>query len=78
MTPTIAAPKTFLQKMLDGVEVVGNKAPHPAVIFLIMAGIVIVLSHLLYLMGTSVTYQLVDPATQQSRDGGGGPALRHA
>ena len=29
-----AAPsKTFLQKLLDGVETVGNKVPHPAVIF---------------------------------------------
>jgi hypothetical protein len=26
-------PKTFLQKMLDGVERVGNKVPHPAIIF---------------------------------------------
>ena len=61
----IAPPKTFLQKLLDGVELVGNKVPHPAVIFLIMAAVVIVLSHLLYLMGTSVTYQLADPVTHQ-------------
>ena len=32
--------KTFLQKLLDGVEVVGNKVPHPAVIFLLMSAIV--------------------------------------
>ena len=31
---TTAAPKTLLQKLLDGVERVGNKVPHPAVIFL--------------------------------------------
>ena len=45
------APKTFMQKLLDGVERVGNKVPHPAVIFIILIGIVIVLSHILYLLG---------------------------
>jgi aminobenzoyl-glutamate transport protein len=58
-----APPKTFLQKLLDGVERVGNKVPHPAVIFFILAGLVIVLSHLLYLLGTSVTYDVVNPQT---------------
>ena len=27
-----APPNTFVQKLLDGVERVGNKVPHPAVI----------------------------------------------
>jgi aminobenzoyl-glutamate transport protein len=36
-----AAPKTFLQKLLDGIETVGNKVPHPAVIFFILCGLVI-------------------------------------
>ncbi len=52
-----------MQKLLDGVEAVGNKVPHPAVIFLLLAGVVIVLSHVLYLMGTSVSYQIVDLQT---------------
>jgi aminobenzoyl-glutamate transport protein len=52
--------KTFLQKLLDGVETVGNKVPHPAVIFFILAGLVIVLSHLFYLLGTSVDYEVVN------------------
>jgi hypothetical protein len=30
--------KTFLQKLLDGVETVGNKVPHPAAIFLYFPG----------------------------------------
>ena len=47
-----AAPKTFMEKVLDGVERVGNKVPHPAVIFVILIGIVIVLSHILYLLGS--------------------------
>ncbi len=46
MSATVASRKTFLQKLLDGVEIVGNKVPHPAIIFLIMSAIVIVLSQL--------------------------------
>ena len=51
MVSASAAPKTFMEKVLDGVERVGNKVPHPAVIFVILIGIVIVLSHVFYLMG---------------------------
>jgi len=57
---TAETPKTFLQKLLDGVERVGNKVPHPAVIFFILSGLVIVLSHLFYLLGTSVDYEVVN------------------
>jgi aminobenzoyl-glutamate transport protein len=62
---TTAAPKSFMEKLLDGVEIVGNKVPHPAVLFLVLCGIVIVLSHVFHLLGTSVTYQVVDPATHE-------------
>ena len=61
--PDAAHGKTFMQKMLDGVERVGNKVPHPAVIFVILIGIVIVLSHIMYLMGASVTYEAINPET---------------
>lgn len=60
-----AAPKTFLQKLLDGVERVGNKVPHPAVIFFILSGLVIVLSHVFHLLGTSVSYEVVNAQTHQ-------------
>jgi len=60
---TTAPTKSFMQRLLDAVEVAGNKVPHPAIIFLALIGIVVVLSHLLYLMGTSVTYQVVNPET---------------
>jgi len=36
--------------LLDGIEIVGNKVPHPAVIFLILCALVIVLSHLFYML----------------------------
>ena len=61
----VAVPKTVLQKLLDGVETLGNKVPHPAVIFFILSGLVIVLSHLLYLLGTSANYEVVNPETHQ-------------
>jgi aminobenzoyl-glutamate transport protein len=62
---TVAVPKTFLQKLLDGVETVGNKVPHPAVIFFILSGLVIVLSHVFYLLGISVNYEVINPRTHQ-------------
>src|SRR5262245_59612968 len=60
-----APPKTFVQKLLDGVERVGNQVPHPAVIFVILMGIVIVLSHILYLMGAKVAYEVINPDTHK-------------
>ena len=63
-----AANRTFLQKLLDAVEQAGNKVPHPAIIFLAMSGIVIVLSHILHLLGVGVTYQVIDPVTHQEHD----------
>jgi aminobenzoyl-glutamate transport protein len=66
---TVAAglvePKTFLQKLLDGVEIVGNKVPDPTVIFLILAGLIIVLSHVLHLLGISVTYETINLQTHK-------------
>ena len=57
--------KTTLEKMLDMVERVGNRVPHPVVIFVLLIGLVIVLSHLLYLAGASATYEAVNPETHQ-------------
>src|SRR3954453_2207937 len=50
---------------LDVIERIGNKVPHPAVIFLILLVAVIVLSHLLYLLGTNVTYETFDLETRK-------------
>ncbi len=65
MSQASAVPKTFMEKVLDGVERVGNKVPHPAVIFVILIGIVIVLSHIMYLIGARVTYQVINPETHK-------------
>ena len=64
----IEAPKSFMQKLLDMVERVGNKVPHPAMIFLLLIGLVVVLSHILYLLGTSVSYQVLNPETHKVED----------
>src|SRR5262245_27758425 len=55
--------KTGLERFLDAVERVGNKVPHPVVIFWLLIGLVIVVSHIVYLMGASVTYDAVNPDT---------------
>jgi aminobenzoyl-glutamate transport protein len=44
---------------------VGNMVPHPVVIFLILIGIVILLSHILSLFGVSVTMQSINADTHK-------------
>ncbi len=51
--------------LLDLIERVGNKVPHPVVIFLALAGLVVALSHVLFLLGTSVTYDALNLETHQ-------------
>jgi aminobenzoyl-glutamate transport protein len=55
------APKTAMQRILDVVEKVGNKVPHPAVIFLVLIALVMVLSHLLCWAGVSVSAEVIVP-----------------
>jgi aminobenzoyl-glutamate transport protein len=65
MTLESTAPKTTMQKFLDTVEKVGNMVPHPVVIFLILIGIVIVLSAVLSLFGAAVTFERINAETHQ-------------
>jgi aminobenzoyl-glutamate transport protein len=61
-----AAPaKTTMQRFLDVVERVGNMVPHPVVIFLILIAIVIVLSAILGVVGTAVTFERINPETHK-------------
>ncbi len=57
--------KTGLEKILDTVERVGNKVPHPAVIFIWLIVGVIVLSHIFHLLGASATYESINAETHQ-------------
>ena len=53
--------KGFSQRMLDGIERLGNKVPHPVLMFLYLIIGVIVLSAILALAGVSVTEEIVVP-----------------
>jgi aminobenzoyl-glutamate transport protein len=80
MTDTAApvpAPGTgdhsFLERILDGVERAGNKMPHPAILFLLLCGAVIVVSQILYWFDLKATFQVVKSpavATEQIYYGG--------
>jgi aminobenzoyl-glutamate transport protein len=63
-TPKTDAPKSVMQKVLDVVEKVGNKVPHPAIIFLTLIAIVIVLSAILGTVGASFSYEVLVPRPQ--------------
>jgi len=55
------ASKTAMQRFLDLIEKVGNKVPHPVIIFLVLIAIVMVLSAVLSAAGTSVSYEAIVP-----------------
>ena len=56
-----AAPggQTFMQRMLDGIERVGNSMPDPAILFLWLCLGVIVLSQILSWLDIKTTYEVV-------------------
>ncbi|MBV9512033.1 MAG: AbgT family transporter, partial [Caulobacteraceae bacterium] len=70
VAPPLAPPKkTFMDNVLDGVETLGNKVPHPVMMFVYLIAFVILLSSLLQLLGVSVTEQVLEPVPYQvSRD----------
>jgi aminobenzoyl-glutamate transport protein len=59
----IAERKTGMQKLLDVVERVGNRVPHPVVIFVYLIIFVVLLSTFLSLIGASVTYDVYNTET---------------
>lgn len=65
MTDQTAAPKSTMQRLLDFVERAGNMVPHPVIIFLILIGLVMVLSAVLSAVGASATLERIDPATNK-------------
>lgn len=62
-TPAAAAPeeRTARRSWLDVIESIGNKVPHPAIIFLGLCGLVIVLSAILAAFDVKVTYDVAEP-----------------
>ncbi len=65
MPQTIEDRKSFFQKVLDGIEYLGNKVPHPAVLFLLLIVVLVVLAQVFEWMGTSVSYQRINPETHE-------------
>ena len=49
-------PSGFFNKTLDFIEVVGNKLPHPATIFAMLAGIVVLISAISYWLSASAVH----------------------
>ena len=71
---------SLLERMLDGIERLGNKMPNPAILFLWLCIGVIVLSQILYWFDIKATYQVVEPAPFEhpgSHPVGGGAVIRH-
>lgn len=47
---------TLFNRFLNGVEVVGNKLPHPATIFVILSALVVIVSEIAFRLQASVNY----------------------
>jgi aminobenzoyl-glutamate transport protein len=52
---------TLMERILNGIETAGNKMPNPAILFLALCVIVILLSQVLYWADVKATYQVVEP-----------------
>lgn len=65
MSQAAEAPRSTMQRVLDAVERIGNRVPHPVMIFVYLIGVVIVLSAVLAALGAQVTYQAYNPATHE-------------
>ncbi len=59
--PAQAADRTFLERVLDGIERAGNKMPHPAILFLWLCVGVIVISQILDAFNVQATFEVVKP-----------------
>ena len=53
--------KSFFARLLDKIEIAGNKLPHPATLFAIMSGIIIVISGI----ATYFDLEAINPATKE-------------
>lgn len=56
MAMLTTAPRTKIDRFLDLIEYVGNKLPHPASLFLMLAGGVVILSGVLAAIGLSAVH----------------------
>ena len=56
------------RSVLDWIEITGNKLPHPVTIFLIFTLLVILISHVLYLLGVNVSYVGINPESGEREE----------
>lgn len=54
-----------LQRMLDAIERAGNKVPHPALIFVALSALVVLVSAVVAWAGANVTYESINPETHE-------------
>ncbi|MCU0502236.1 MAG: AbgT family transporter, partial [Anaerolineae bacterium] len=59
--PAQPVQRGFMDKLLDGVERVGNKVPHPVLMFAYLILFIIILSSILGWLGVSVTEEIAVP-----------------
>jgi aminobenzoyl-glutamate transport protein len=64
VSETATAKPGMLDRALDLIERVGNKVPHPALMFLALVVGVIVLSQIMAWIGVSATYEVIEPPPQ--------------
>ncbi len=57
----VTVKKSFMERALDGVERVGNKVPHPVMMFLYLIAFIIILSQVLDWANVSVTETIAEP-----------------
>jgi aminobenzoyl-glutamate transport protein len=60
-----AAAKSGMQRLLDVVERIGNRVPHPVMIFVYLLIFVLLLSSLLAALGVQVSYEVMNPETKR-------------
>ena len=65
MSTTSEAPKSLFQRVLDGIEILGNKVPHPAVLFFSLIILLALVSMFFQWLGTVVTYQRINLETYE-------------
>ena len=49
---------TFLERLLDAIERAGNKMPDPAILFLVLCALVIVVSQILFWFDVKATFEV--------------------
>ena len=64
----LPAKRGAVQRLLDGIERAGNKVPHPAVMFVALCFLVIVVSFFLALANVQVTTEVVSPPPPAADD----------